>query len=63
MAFGKHFNVDLSEFKAAEYFNPEGTSIFVLTQVPNKKTLRMVHLMKAAMAGKLDESVIIVQTN
>ena len=58
IAFGKQFNVYLSEFKAADYFNPEGTSIIILTHVPNKKTLRMIHLLKAAMVGKLNESVI-----
>ena len=58
IAFGKKFNVDVSHFMAAEYFNAEGTSWIMPTYTPNKKVLTVTHLEKAIIAGKLDESLI-----
>ena len=54
--FGKKFNVDVSKFMAADYFDGEGMNLLL----PNfgKKELTVHHLVKAVTAGKLDESVI-----
>lgn len=65
IAFGKEFNVDVSHFMAADYFEPEGDVILpsvlrFLTgrKKPPKKTLTVGHLENAVVAGKLDEDVI-----
>lgn len=65
IAFGKEFNVDVSHFKAANYFEPEGDVILpsVLRFLTGKKkqsrkTLTVGHLEKAIVAGKLDDEVI-----
>jgi len=65
IAFGKKFNVDVSKFMAADYFNAEGIDFIgpivrVITgkEKAPKKVLTMRHLEKAVMAGRLDEEVI-----
>jgi len=65
VAFGKEFNVDVSEFMAADYFSPEGDTIlpailrlFTGEKKRKQKNLTIGHLMKAAMAGHLNEEVI-----
>lgn len=65
VAFGKEFNVDVSNFMAAEYFSPEGDIILpsiirALTGKKKKKQkeLTIGHLEKAVMAGRLDEEII-----
>lgn len=66
IAFGKEFNVDISKFMAADYFSPEGDSILpaiirMFTRSkkhPKQKGLRIKHLEKAILAGRLDEDVI-----
>jgi acyl carrier protein len=65
IAFGKEFNVDVSNFEAADYFNPEGDTIlpaiirfFTGKKKRKQKELRIKHLMKAIVEGKLDEEVI-----
>ena len=71
VAFGKEFNVDVSNFKTADYFDGEpdlfghliGTFFYKLfnkwQNPPNtKKHLTLGHLEKAVIAGKLDESII-----
>lgn len=65
MAFSKEFNVDVSKFMAAEYFSPEGDSIlpaiirmFTGKKHPKQKELRIKHLVKAVVAGRLDEEII-----
>ncbi|AFD07247.1 DUF1493 family protein [Solitalea canadensis] len=65
IAFGKEFNVDVSKFSAAEYFEPEGDRIFPAIirlftgrQKAKQKDLIMKHLEKAVIAGRLDEEVI-----
>jgi acyl carrier protein len=65
IAFGKEFNVDVSRFMAADYFSPEGDIIlpaiirlFTGKKKPKRKDLTIGHLMKAAMAGRLNEEVI-----
>jgi len=65
ITFGKEFNVDVSKFMAADYFSPEGDSIlpaiirlFTGKKHPKQKELRIKHLEKAIIAGRLDEEVI-----
>jgi acyl carrier protein len=65
IAFGKKFNVNVSKFMAAEYFNPEGDLIlpaiirFLTGKKKRKqKCLKIIHLEKAVIAGRLDEEVI-----
>lgn len=65
VAFGREFNVDVSQFMAADYFGPEGDVILpailnFLTgrRRPRRKILTIGHLEKAVFAGKLDEDVI-----
>ena len=56
IAFGKEFNVDVSKFMAADYFSGEGITISA-KKLP-KKELSVAHLIKAIIAGRLDEEVI-----
>ncbi|MCW3465167.1 DUF1493 family protein [Chitinophaga nivalis] len=65
IAFGKVFNVDVSHFMAAEYFEPEGDIIIpaimrFLTGKKKKATKKLTvgHLEKATVAGRLDENII-----
>lgn len=67
IAFGKEFNVDVSQFMAADYFSPEGLDFidsfikFFTGKKKNKqpkKELTIWHLEKAVIAGRLDEDVI-----
>lgn len=53
--FGKRYDVDISNFYFTKYFYPK-PPIFVM---PDEiKGLRVVHLMKAIAAGRLDDDVI-----
>lgn len=56
IAYSKTFNVDISKFRAADYFKGDGIDILGLEK--RKKTLTVGHLEKGMMAGKLDEEVI-----
>lgn len=65
IAFGKEFEVDVSNFMAADYFSPEGDQIllaiirfFTNKRKEKKKVLTVGHLEKAIMANKLNEDVI-----
>lgn len=65
VAYGKKFHVDVSNFMAADYFNPEGDPIlpflirFLMGRPgPIKKALTINHLEKGILAGKLDEEVL-----
>jgi acyl carrier protein len=65
IAFGTEFNVDISDFMAADYFSPEGDSIlpaiirmFTDKKHPKQKGLRIRHLEKAVIGGRLDEEII-----
>jgi acyl carrier protein len=65
VAFGKEFNVDVSRFMAADYFRGEGGDflesfgqIFTNKSIAHRKDLKVKHLIKAALAGSLDEEVI-----
>lgn len=56
--FGKKNNVDVSNFMAADYFEPEGMNLLLPRTIPNKKVLTINHLLKAVEAGRLNEYVI-----
>ena len=63
--FGKEFNVDVSNFKAADYFDGEGgefiesiIKIFSRKKEAPKQILTLGHLEKAVYFGRLDEEVI-----
>jgi acyl carrier protein len=65
IAYGKEFNVDVSNFMAADYFEPEGDPILPaivrwITGKPNPimKVLTVDDLEKGIIAGKLDEDII-----
>lgn len=65
IAYGKKFNVDVSHFMAADYFDGEGDVILpaIIRSItgkkkPLKKILTLGHLEKGIIAGKLDEEVI-----
>jgi hypothetical protein len=65
IAFGKEFNVDVSQFRIGDYFSGEGDPIlpaiirlFTGKKKRQRKILTISHLEKAAIAGRLDENVI-----
>jgi len=65
VAYAKEFSVDVSRFKAADYFSPEGDIIlpaiirfFTGKKKTKQKELTLKHLEKAAVAGRLDEEII-----
>jgi acyl carrier protein len=65
VAYGKVFNVDVTEFMAADYFDGEGSEILLgiyrlLTgkKKKKKKILTVGHLEKGIVAGQLNEEVI-----
>ncbi len=66
--YGKTFNVDLTKFMAADYFEGEGGAKFIddiarlfTGKVPSNglKILTVHHLEKGIHAGRLDEDVIL----
>ncbi|MDD2793077.1 MAG: DUF1493 family protein [Sediminibacterium sp.] len=65
IAYGRNFNVDVTKFMAADYFDSEGDPILpaIIRWVTGKKkqknkVLTVAHLEKGILAGKLDEEVI-----
>lgn len=65
VVFSKEFNVDISNFMAADYFSPEGDIILpsLIRAITGKKKkkqkyLQVQHLEKAILAGRLDEEII-----
>ena|ERR1700733_8383698 len=65
IAYGKEFDVDVSNFMAADYFEPEGDQILpaILRLITGRspkiyKVLTVAHLEKGIVAGKLDEEII-----
>jgi acyl carrier protein len=65
LAFGKKFNVDVSNFMAAEYFESEGDRLlptiirfFTGQKKTKNKELILGDLERAVMAGKLDDTII-----
>ncbi len=66
LAFGKEFNVDVSNFMLADYFSPEGDFILpaIIRFLTNKKkrerkSFTVGHLEKAIMEGRLDENTML----
>jgi hypothetical protein len=55
IAFGKHFDVDISKFNASDYFNAEGSW---LGNSKPKKSLTLKHLMKALISSRLEEGTL-----
>ncbi len=65
IAFGKEFNVDVSQFPIGDYFGDEGDPIlpaiirmFTGKKKRQTKELTIGQLEKAVIAGRLDEEVI-----
>lgn len=65
VVFSKEFNVEISNFMAADYFSPEGDIILpsLIRAITGKKKkkqkyLQVQHLEKAILAGRLDEEII-----
>jgi len=64
IAFGKEFGVDVSKFKAADYFDSEGLDIIgwltnlFKEKISSKKTLTIGDLVAGIKAGRLDDEVI-----
>lgn len=65
VAFGKKFNVNVSKFNAADYFSPDGDfllpaiiRLFTGKKKRKLKDLKIIHLEKAILNGRLDEDVI-----
>lgn len=65
IAYGKVFNVDVTKFMAANYFNGEGNVILLsllraITGIKKRqnKILTVGHLEKGILAGRLDEEVV-----
>ena len=65
IAYGKAFNVDVTKFMAADYFDAEGDPIlpavirmFTGKEKRENKVLTVRHLEKGIHAGRLDEEVI-----
>lgn len=64
-AYGKEFNVDLTQFMAADYFSAERGIILqtigrwiIGTSKLKRKQLTVGHLEKGILEGRLDENVI-----
>jgi acyl carrier protein len=65
IAYSKAFNVDVTKFMAADYFNGEGDIILpaLISAITGKKEnknkiLTVGHLEKGIIAGRLDEEII-----
>ncbi len=61
IAYGKVFNVDVSNFMAADYFGSEGgmrLPLFLSSNKRTRKTLTVKHLVKGIAAGRLDKEII-----
>jgi hypothetical protein len=58
VAYGKRFNVDVSKFMAADYFEAEGMNWLPFNATPDKKILTLGDLEKGILAGRLDEEII-----
>nr|WP_297169230.1 DUF1493 family protein [uncultured Dysgonomonas sp.] len=56
--YGAYFNVDVSNFRAADYFHDEGSTFFSLFKRKDKKILIIGDLIAGIEAGRLDEEII-----
>lgn len=58
LAFGKKFSVDVSKFRASEYFISEGGFKIGSYKNVNLKELKVFDLIKAVEIGRLDDSML-----
>ena len=58
IAFSKKFNVDVSNYMFADYFEPEGMNWLMPHTIKNKMALTLGHLEKAIKGGRLEESIM-----
>ena len=59
VAYGKLFQVDISQFMAADYFDGEGLDVLAWFKHPKKrKELTAGHLQQGIAAGRLDEQLL-----
>lgn len=59
IAFGKAFNVDVSNFNLGAYFGDEPGGFLIWWRKPRElKPFTIGHLEKAMLAGRLDDTVI-----
>jgi acyl carrier protein len=65
IAYGREFNVDVSKFMAANYFDPEGSRVLSAIveslhgyNKSKRKPLTVGHLLRGIQAGRLDEEVM-----
>lgn len=64
IAYGKRFNVDISNFKTDKYFDYEGDKLFLIisrllfSRKRRDKSLTIEDLEKGIQSGRLDEEVI-----
>jgi Protein of unknown function (DUF1493) len=58
LKYAKHFNVDVSNFMAADYFEAEGGNILFFDKPSELKNLTLGDLEKGILSGKLDERII-----
>ena len=61
IAFGKEFNVDVSQFPIGNYFSNEGSHLLLWLIGKQKRQIKQLtigQLEKAVIAGRLDEEVI-----
>jgi acyl carrier protein len=63
LAYSKVFNVDVSQFKAADYVGPEGDIVLMAIESlfgkeKDRKDITINDLQKGIIAGRLDEDVM-----
>jgi Protein of unknown function (DUF1493) len=59
VAYGKAFQVDVSRFMAADYFDGEGMDVLAwFKPVKKRKELTVGHLQQGIVAKRLDEEVL-----
>ena len=59
LAYGTAFQVDISQFMAADYFDGEGMGMLAwFGPVRKRKELTAGHLQQGIAAGRLDEQVL-----
>ena len=59
VAYGKYFQVDVSQFMAADYFDGEGPDVLAwFRPVRTRKELTVGQLQQGIAAGRLDEQVL-----
>lgn len=57
LEFSKHFNVDVSQFLAKNYFSADGLDMLFFIK-PKRKKIKIAHLENAIFKGVLNETTI-----